>query len=95
MKPDNLTINSEGKCSHKRGITWFIDPQGIYASDSNSGHSPGNALCTYRELTRRWGTTSPVLTRDITIIFLSSQINNSDPITFTPILNGNVTVTIR
>jgi hypothetical protein len=71
--------------------TWFIDPQNVQgtSSDNNDGLTLATALRTYREVTRRWGTTSPVIAQLTTITFLSSHTDNSDPVVCKPILNGN------
>ena len=80
---------------------FFIDPQNVsgVASNGNSGTTANNVpagtgpLRTYARLAQMWGTTSPYITQNTTITFLSSHVDNSDPVSLTPVLN-NVTMTV-
>lgn len=69
---------------------WFIDPGNASgnASDRNAGTTAAAPLLTYKELARRWGTTSPTLRQNTTITWLSSQTDTSDPVEFDPTLIG-------
>lgn len=71
--------------------TWFIDPQNVtgVASDANTGLTAAAPLKTWAALQARWGTSSPVLRATVTVTFLSSHVDNTDPVVATPFLaNG-------
>jgi hypothetical protein len=78
---------------------WYVDPANATscASDNNSCTSASCAAggvgpcLTWSQLTKRFGTTSPIFGQDVTITFLSSQAaNDTDPIIFHPVLaNGS------
>lgn len=63
---------------------WYIDPAA--GDDSASGDAPAFALRTFAELVRRYGTIAPTLRIDVTITFLSSHVDDSDPVIFCPVL---------
>jgi hypothetical protein len=65
---------------------WWIDPQN--GKDTNSGINELAPLKTYQRLTELWGTISPIIEQVTTIHFLTSQIDNSDPVIWTPYSNA-------
>ena len=71
---------------------WFVDPANAsgLASDNNTGLTAAKPLLTFKEIVRRWGSSSPALAQDTTITFLSSQpdLGVNDPINITPQLTG-------
>lgn len=75
----------------------FIDPQNVSttASDANDGFTSATALLTWAEAVRRWGGNSPLLTVALAITFLSSHVDDSDPVVFNPIITNGVTVTLQ
>lgn len=78
-----LTPPANGSWSQ---TAWYIDP--IHGNDASAGTAPTAALKTKRQLIQLWGTTRPVLTSTVTITYLSSETNDSDPGIFEPILVG-------
>lgn len=70
---------------------WFIDPANStgLANDNNSGLDVGHPVLSYSGgVAAKWGTNSPVLRQNTTLTWLSSQTGNSDPVIFTPIMEG-------
>lgn len=73
--------------------TWFIDPQNVtgLASDDNSGIDASHPVLSYNfGVARKWKTYSPMLRQNTTLTWLSSQVGNTDPVIFTPIMVGAV-----
>lgn len=69
---------------------WFVDPSGANGgSDANAGTSAAAPLKTWARLQALWGTSSPVLRQTTTVTFLSSHVDNTDPVVWTPLLVGN------
>jgi hypothetical protein len=68
--------------------TLFVDPQNTSgaASDAKTGRTAGAPLLTYAEVARRWGSTAPTLSVDTQIKFLSSHTDNSDPVSWSPMM---------
>lgn len=73
-----LTAPENGSWSQ---ASWYLDPQSAVAtcSDTNAGTSSSVPLCTFAEITRRWGTTAPNLPQTTTIYLESSQTGATDP----------------
>jgi len=70
---------------------WFVDPANStgLASNNNTGLDAGHPVLTYNGgVVPRWGTYSPILRQNTTLFWLSSQTGNSDPVIFTPIMEG-------
>lgn len=66
--------------------SFFIDP--ISGSDSNTG-TFASPFQTYAHLAKLWGTTSPIVTGDVRVVFLNDQPDpTSDPVVWTPITTG-------
>ncbi len=65
---------------------WFVDPSNVTgnASDSNTGLTVATPLLTFGEIVDRWGTSSPTITNDVTIKFLSDQLGFDDPVNVSP-----------
>lgn len=65
---------------------WWVDPSNSsgVASDSNVGNSSASPLLSYREIVRRWQTTQPILRQTTTIHFMSSHLDDSDPVIGAP-----------
>jgi hypothetical protein len=73
---------------------WFIDPAA--GNDLNDGLTALTALKTYNELALgRWGTYAPVLRQNTTVTFLSSHVDNSDPVIFRPFIQNQAQVSIQ
>ncbi len=75
--------------------TWFIDPQNVtgLADDNNSGIDATHPVLTYNNgVARKWTTYSPTLRQDTTLTWLSSQVGDTDPVVFTPIMVDAVAV---
>ena len=63
--------------------TWFIDPQNVtgLASDLNSGLDASHPVLTYSAgVAGKWMTTSPTLSQNTTITWLSANTDNTDPV---------------
>lgn len=68
--------------------SWYIDPTNSTgcARDTNNCTSAtcdngGSGPClTYGQIVRRWGSACPTITSNVTITFLSSQADDSDPV---------------
>lgn len=77
--------------------TWYIDPANRtgLASDGNSGLTSSVPLKTWSELVRRYGTFSPTLRQTVTVNFLSSHSDNTDPIIFDPNLANNASFILQ
>jgi len=74
---------------------WFIDPSGANGgSDANAGTSLGAPLKTWARLVALWGTNSPTLAQSTTITFMSSHVDNTDPVTFRPYVAKGAAVAI-
>lgn len=75
--------------------SWYIDPQNStgLASDSNTGTSSAAPLLTYAEIVRRWGTYAPRIMAGVTITFLSSHVDDSDPVIWRPLCHLDNTLT--
>lgn len=72
---------------------WFIDP--VAGNDSNAGTSSAHPLKTWLELIRRYGTYSPTFRTTVTITFLSSQADNSDPVILSPVLANGASLILQ
>lgn len=69
--------------------TWFIDPQNVtgLADDNNSGIDATHPVLSYNNgVARKWTTYSPTLRQNTTFTWLSSQVGDTDPVVFTPIM---------
>lgn len=73
--------------------TIFIDPAA--GNDNNAGTTVGEPIKTYAECVRRWGSTSPFLSVETTITFLSSHTDATDPVVCFPKLAGGVNCVIQ
>jgi len=73
--------------------TWFIDP--VNGLDTNTGFTSSTAIKTWARLVALWGTNSPVLAQNTTITFLSSHVDNTDPVTFRPYIAKGALVSIQ
>jgi hypothetical protein len=76
---------------------WFIDPSNRSgtANDTNDCTTATTPCRTYAEVARRWATTSPVLGQDTTITFLSSHVDDSDPVYLTPVLEDGAALVVQ
>jgi len=73
--------------------TIFIDPAA--GNDSNAGTTVGTPIKTWAEAVRRWGTVAPILNVTTTVTFLSSHVDNSDPVVWRPIYTAGSVPTIQ
>ena len=86
---------SETPINYLLQSSWFIDPQSSFGgNDENDGLTSSTPVKTWKEIIRRFGgTTSPFIAQDTSFTFLSSHIDNSDPVIFTPYSSGaNITI---
>lgn len=70
---------------------WYIDPANSSgtADDGDDCTTSTTACMTWGEVGARWGTAEPLLSSTVTITFLSSHSNGSDPVILRPyLLNG-------
>jgi hypothetical protein len=78
--------------------TWVVDPSNVsgLANDNNAGDTEAAPLLHYREIARRWGTTSPVITtNDVDMEFMSDLAGLLDPVVCTPVTPNGHKLTIR
>jgi hypothetical protein len=71
---------------------WYIDPQNVTgnAKSNNSGLFPSQPVARWSDVIQRYGTESPELDADVDWTWLSdSPSDGSDPVTFTPTMNGS------
>jgi len=71
--------------------TWFVDPQNItgLADDRNTGIDATHPVMTWNGgVITKYGTFAPLIKQSVTITFLSSHTDNSDPVVFEPIMGG-------
>jgi hypothetical protein len=76
---------------------WYIDPANATgsASDGNGCTTQAAPCTTYAEIVRRWGTTAPAFAQTVTVTFLSSQADNTDPVTASPSLSSGSNLLIE
>jgi hypothetical protein len=74
----------------------FIDPQNVSgtASNSNNGTTSATAISTWAEAVRRWGSVAPQIAVSLAITFLSSHVDDTDPVVWNPIINASAQLSI-
>ena len=70
----------------------FIDPAA--GNNQATGLTSGTAWKTFSEYVRRLGTRAPMLRQSTVITFVSSQVDNTDPVIFAPLVGNQATVSI-
>jgi hypothetical protein len=97
------SLSSEGPGSQQLALAswatpaWYIDPANATgsASDGNGCTTQAAPCTTYAEIVRRWGTTAPAFTQSVTVTFLSSHADNTDPVTASPALSNGSNLLIE
>lgn len=77
--------------------TWFIDPQNVtgLANDSNNGLTNTTPVRTWNSgVMSKLCTYYPIYSQNVTFTFLSSHIDNTDPVIFRPIINNGAVIAI-
>ena len=76
---------------------WYVDPANSTgeASDNNSCQKTTKPCLTFAGLEAKWGTVSPRLRQNTTITFLSSHVDDSDPVYLSPYIENGAAVTVE
>lgn len=78
--------------------SWFIDPtngfDGYDGTSQTFTSGTTGPIKTWAELVRRWGTSSPNMRQNTTITFVNSQTDNTDPVSFSPIIANQAVIVL-